>query len=98
MTDVDRLTALSDALKKAIESQDVEAITDLCERENDFLLSLEPVNHNDATKQALKHFIHVHQEATEFIADVHAELRRQLFQSSKTRKGVTQYKGIKNAE
>lgn len=97
MLDVSRLTQLSEALEKSIADKDVEQIQLLCEENDAFIRSIEPTD--DATKNDLiKDFIKQHRAATQFIQDVHFEMQKQLYQTNKSRKGVSQYKGVKHAK
>ena len=97
MFDMSHLTKLSAALEQSLIDKDVEEIQALCKENNSFILSIEPTS-DPADNEQIKHFIQVHQSATEFIRDVHAEMQKQLYQTNKTRKSVNKYKGVKNAK
>lgn len=97
MFDVSRLMALSATLEQSVNDQDVDAIQDLCDANDAFILSITPQS-NPADNDKIRHFIAVHKAANTLIRNVHAELQQQLYQTHKTRKGVSKYKGVKNAK
>ena len=98
MLDIKHLTELSEALESSIKNNDIDTILTLCADNDGFIYSLEPSAEDAAINQAIKDFILVHQAATQLIRDLHQEMQKQLFQSTKTRKGVSHYKGVKHAE
>ena len=97
MFDMSHLTKLSAALEQSVIDKNVEAIQQLCEENNSFIRSIEPLS-DPADNERIKHFIAVHKSAIQFIRDVHAEMQKQLYQTNKTRKSVNKYKGVKNAK
>jgi len=98
MFDMSHLTMLSDALEQSLLDKDVEEIQRLCEENDGFIHTIQPIKDDQEATKKIKDFILIHQAANQFIKDVHAEMQKQLFLSTKTRKGVSQYKGIKNAK
>ena len=97
MLDMSHLTTFSDALEQSIIDKDIEQIQQLCEDNSAFIYTIVPQS-NAADNEKIKQFILVHQTATQLIRDVHAEMQKQLYQTNKTRKGVSKYKGVKNAK
>lgn len=97
MFDVSHLTALSVALEQSIETRNIETIQQLCLDNDDLIRSIEPLE-DPADNDKIKHFITLHQSATQLVRDVCAEMQNQLYQTNKTRKGVKQYKGVKHAK
>ncbi|MBJ7539810.1 hypothetical protein [Marinomonas transparens] len=98
MLDMVQLTELTEALEQAIFNKDIEEIQRLCMEKGDFIFSLKPQKNDIQTNQKIKHFIHIHQSATQLVQSAHRAMQNQLFQSTQTRKGVSQYKGVKHAE
>ncbi len=98
MLDIKHLTELSAALQISTQNKDIDEILRLCAENDGFIYSLKPSSKDPETNQAIKEFILVHQSATQLIRDLHQEMQKQLFQSTKTRKGVSHYKGVKHAE
>ncbi|MCB5162864.1 hypothetical protein [Marinomonas algarum] len=97
MLDMSRLMTLSVALEEGVKSQDLEAIQALCDANSAFILSIVPQS-NSADNDVIRHFIALHRAATLLVRDAHSELQQQLHQTHKTRKGVSKYKGVKNAK
>jgi len=98
MFDMAHLTELSAALEQSFIDKDIEAIQELCEENNEFIHSIRPLKDYLAGNEKIKQFILLHQMVVKLIYDVHAEMQKQLHKTNKTRKGVSQYKGVKNAE
>ena len=97
MFNMSHLITLSAALEQSVIDKDVEKIQLLCEENDAFIRSIQPLS-TAKDNERIKHFILVHQSAIRFIRDVHAEMQKQLYQTNKTRKSVNKYKGVKNAE
>lgn len=97
MLDTTRLTELSEALERSVREKDVENIQRLCDENDEFIRSIQPVS-DAQLKEQIKTFISIHRSAILFIKDVHSEMQKQLYQTNKSRKGVSQYKGVKNAK
>lgn len=97
MFDMSHLITLSAALEQSITDRDIDQIQQLCEDNNRFILTIEPLD-DPAANEKIKHFILVHQSAIRLIRDVRSEMQKQLYQTHKTRKGVNKYKGVKHAE
>ncbi|ETX09416.1 hypothetical protein MUS1_08930 [Marinomonas ushuaiensis DSM 15871] len=98
MFDMSHLTTLSEALEQSVINNDIEEIQRLCQVNDDFIRTIEPLVNDKQGNESIKHFISVHQSATRLIRDVHVEMQKQLYQTNKTRKNVNKYKGVKNAE
>lgn len=97
MFDMSHLTELSATLEQSVIDKDIEKIQLLCEENDRFILTIQPLE-NPVDNGKVKRFVLLHQAATQLIRDVHAEMQKQLYQTNKTRKGVSKYKGVKNAE
>lgn len=97
MLDLAYLIALTDELEKRVTDRDIDKIVRFCEEQDGFIRSIKPSKEEEAS-QIIKRFAYVHQQAIELVQDVHLVMQDQLFKSTKTRKGVTQYKGVKHAE
>ncbi|GAB3477222.1 hypothetical protein [Marinomonas epiphytica] len=98
MLDVAHLTSLTEALETNIANKSIDEIQSLCEENNGFIFSIKPSPHDPQINQKIKRFIQAHQAAVKLVSDVHQEMQKQLFQSTKARKGVKKYKGVKHAE
>lgn len=98
MQDMVQLTELTEALEQGITDHNIEEIQRLCTENNDFIFSLKPSENDIQLNQKIKKFIHIHQSAIQLVRAAHRAMQNQLFQSTKTRKGVSQYKGVKHAE
>jgi cell fate (sporulation/competence/biofilm development) regulator YlbF (YheA/YmcA/DUF963 family) len=97
MFDMPHLTELSAALQKGVANKDIESIQTLCEENDAFIRTIKPFSNDIESNEKIKKFIIAHQSATQLISDVHVEMQRQLYLVNKTRKGVSKYKGVKNA-
>lgn len=97
MFDLSHLTALSVELEQSTLDKDIEKIQLLCEENNAFIRSIKPLPNNPDGNAKIKEFIGIHRAATNLVRDVHKEMQRQLYLVNKTRKGVSKYKGVKNA-
>ncbi|NLQ18798.1 hypothetical protein HGG82_14415 [Marinomonas sp. M1K-6] len=97
MFDLSHLTTLSAALEQSLIDNDIEKIQQLCEDNDGFIHTIEPLTDPKANEQ-IRQFIMTHQAATRLIRDVHAEMQKQLYRTNKTRKGVNKYKGVKHAK
>ncbi|TYL47151.1 hypothetical protein [Marinomonas sp. IMCC 4694] len=97
MFDVSYLAELSRALEQSVIDQDIEKIQQLCDRNHDFILSIEP-QPDPIDNEKIRHFINTHKVANQLVSTVHAEMQKQLYQVKKNRQGVNQYKGVKNAK
>ncbi|BFM50862.1 hypothetical protein [Marinomonas sp. THO17] len=98
MYDIERLSQLVDDLQQAVSSKDVEKILSLCLENNDFIFSLEPEKKHTLFNKSLKKLVVVHQSAVQLVKESRLEMRDQLYQSTKVRKSISKYKGIKHAE
>mgnify|MGYP000047099749 CR=1 FL=1 len=97
MLDEAHLQRSIEILETAIKAQDSQTILVFCEQNDDFIRTIEPSGDAQIDAQ-IKLFIVLHRQATEFIQSLHETMQEQLFQSTKTRKGVSQYKGVKHAK
>ncbi|WP_111638071.1 hypothetical protein [Marinomonas shanghaiensis] len=97
MFNMSHLITLSAALEQSVTDRDIDKIQQLCEDNNRFILTIEPLE-DPAANEKIKHFIKVHQSAIRLIRDVRSEMQKQLYQTHKSRKGVNKYKGVKHAE
>ncbi len=97
MRDIACLSVLSDKLEKSICDKDIEEVLRLCEDSDAFIRTITLSTHTP-NNLVIKRFITLHQQAIELIQDVHTAMQEQLFQSMKTRKGVSQYEGVKHAK
>lgn len=84
-------------LEKSIKEKDSQEILRFCEENDAFIRSIEPSGNAQIDSQ-IKVFIQLHQQAITLIQHLHDTMKEQLFQSTKTRKGVSQYKGVKHAK
>ncbi|REG84845.1 hypothetical protein [Marinomonas pollencensis] len=97
MLDAAHLKRSIETLQTALEEKDSQAILVFCEHNDDFIRTIEPSGNAQIDAQ-IKHFIVLHRQAIAFIQSLHDTMQEQLFQSTKTRKGVSQYKGVKYAK
>ena len=97
MFDLSHLTKLSAALEKGVIDKDIESIQTLCEENDAFVRAIKPFSNDIEGNEKIKKFIIAHQSAIQLVDDVHTEMQRQLYLVNKTRKGVSKYKGVKNA-
>lgn len=98
MFDMAHLTLLSAQLEQSLVDKDIEAIQELCEENDAFIHTIQPLTNDADGNEKIRQFILLHQMVVQLVHEVHAEMQKQLHKTNKTRKGVSQYKGIKNAE
>lgn len=97
MLDIACLHALADKLERSVTDKEIEEVLRLCE-ENDALIRTIELSGDEKNDLYIKRFITLHQQAIDLVQAVHATMQEQLFQSTKTRKGVSQYEGVKHAK
>ncbi|GGN16064.1 MULTISPECIES: hypothetical protein [Marinomonas] len=98
MLDLAQLTKLTDDLESAVQRNDSDDIQRLCLENNDFIFSIKLEKKNSLANEKIKSFIKIHQSAILIVKNTHKKMQDQLYQSIKTRKSVTKYKGVKHAE
>lgn len=98
MFDVSHLMTLSEALEQSVVDKNIEKVQQLCEDNDAFILTIEPLVNDKQGNERIKHFISVHQSAIQLIRDVYVETQQKLYQTHKVRKNVNKYKGVRNAE